>query len=196
MFSPPTSRATSPASPRPASRRRPGRMKRAAEIGVTLTPEAPAVMFWDVYGELGHPVRTTVTEMGPVLMARILEASEAQEGAVTIAFKLADDWLKAGKQEGLLLNLADLRALLSHISDNAEAIGKKYGLVTPQSIAALQRRLLQLEMDGAERFFGEPALDLEDLLAPAADGRGRGASARLASGWCKAHGSIRRFCSG
>jgi uncharacterized protein len=148
-------------------------LKRAAEIGVTLVPEAPTVTFWDVYGELGHPVRTTVTEMGPVLMARILEASEAQEGAVTIAFKLADDWLQAGKPEGLLLNLADLRALLTHISDNAEAIGKKYGLVTAQSIAALQRRLLQLEMDGAERFFGEPALDLEDLLAPAADGRGR-----------------------
>ncbi len=148
-------------------------LKRAAEIGITLTPEAPAVTFWDVYGELGHPVRTTVTEMGPVLMARILEASEAQEGAVTIAFKLADDWLNAGKKEGLLLNLADLRALLTHISENAEAVGKKYGLVTPQTIAALQRRILQLEMEGAERFFGEPALDLEDLLTPATDGRGR-----------------------
>ncbi|MEQ1709713.1 MAG: helicase HerA-like domain-containing protein [Terricaulis sp.] len=147
-------------------------LKRAEEIGITLTPEAPAVTFWDVYGELGHPVRTTITEMGPVLMARILEASEAQEGAITIAFKLADDWLNEGKKEGLLLNLADLRALLTHISENSEAIGKKYGLVTPQSIAALQRRLLQLEMDGAERFFGEPALALEDLLAPGPDGRG------------------------
>ncbi len=147
-------------------------VKRAAEIGVTLNPAAPPVMFWDVYGELGHPVRTTVTEMGPVLMARVLEASEAQEGAVTIAFKLADDWLNEGKKEGLLLNLADLRALLTHISDNAEDIGKRYGLVTPQTIAALQRRILQLEMDGAERFFGEPALELEDLLAPAPDGKG------------------------
>jgi DNA helicase HerA-like ATPase len=147
-------------------------VQRAQEIGVALTPEAPKVMFWDVYGELGHPVRTTITEMGPVLMARILEASEAQEGAVTIAFKLADDWLNEGKQEGLLLNLADLRALLTHISDNAEAVGKKYGLVTPQTIAALQRRILQLEMDGAERFFGEPALELADLLASSPDGRG------------------------
>ncbi len=147
-------------------------LKRAEEIGITLTPEAPPVVFWDVYGELGHPVRTTVTEMGPVLMARVLEASDAQEGAVTIAFKLADDWLNEGKREGLLLNLADLRALLTYISDNAEAIGKKYGLVTPQSIAALQRRLLQLEMDGAERFFGEPALELDDLLAPGPDGKG------------------------
>jgi DNA helicase HerA-like ATPase len=146
--------------------------KRAEEIGVALTPEAPPVVFWDVYGELGHPVRTTVTEMGPVLMARILEASEAQEGAVTIAFKLADDWLNDGKKEGLLLNLADLRALLTYISDNSEDIGKKYGLVTPQTIAALQRRILQLEMDGAERFFGEPALELDDLLAPGPDGEG------------------------
>lgn len=147
-------------------------VKRAEEIGLTLTPEAPPVVFWDVYGELGHAVRTTVTEMGPVLMSRVLEASEAQEGAVTIAFKLADDWLNAGKKEGLLLNLADLRALLTHISDNSDEIGKKYGLVTPQTIAALQRRILQLEMDGAERFFGEPALELDDLLAPGPDGKG------------------------
>ena len=146
--------------------------KRAEEIGVALSPEAPPVVFWDVYGELGHPIRTTVTEMGPVLMARVLEASEAQEGAVTIAFKLADDWLNEGKKEGLLLNLADLRALLTHISDNNEEIGKKYGLVTPQTIAALQRRILQLEMDGAERFFGEPALELDDLFAPGPDGKG------------------------
>jgi uncharacterized protein len=146
--------------------------KRAEEIGIPITPEAPPVVFWDVYGELGHPVRTTVTEMGPVLMARVLEASEAQEGAITIAFKLADDWLNEGKKEGLLLNLADLRALLTYISDNSEDIGKKYGLVTPQTIAALQRRILQLEMDGAERFFGEPALELDDLLAPGPDGKG------------------------
>lgn len=145
---------------------------RAEEIGVTLAPEALPVVFWDVYGELGHPVRTTVTEMGPVLMSRVLEATEAQEGAITIAFKLADDWLTAGKNEGLLLNLADLRAILTHISENGEEIGKKYGLVTPQTIAALQRRILQLEMDGAERFFGETALELEDLLAQRPDGKG------------------------
>ncbi len=145
---------------------------RAAEIGVTLIPEAMPVTFWDVYGELGHPVRTTITEMGPVLMARALEATEAQEGALTVAFKLADDWLQEGKNEGLLLNLADLRALLTHVSENGEDIGKKYGLVTPQTVAALQRRLLQLEMDGAERFFGEKVLSLEDLMRPRADGRG------------------------
>ncbi|MES1202159.1 MAG: helicase HerA-like domain-containing protein [Pseudomonadota bacterium] len=147
-------------------------VERAKEDGITLTPEAPPTVFWDVYGELGLPVRTTVTEMGPVLMARVLESTEAQEGAMTVAFKLADDWFKAGKPEGLLLNLADLRAILTYISDNAEDIGKKYGLVTPQTVAALQRRLLQLEMDGAERFFGEKVLGLEDLMRPSADGRG------------------------
>lgn len=146
--------------------------KRAEEIGVTLTPEAVPVVFWDVYGDLGYPVRTTVTEMGPVLMARVLEATDAQEGAIMIAFKLADDWFQAGKAEGLLLDLDDLRAILSYMSENAEDIGKKYGLVTPQTIAALQRKLLQLEMDGAERFFGEPALDLPDLLAERPDGKG------------------------
>ncbi|MGE0597158.1 MAG: helicase HerA-like domain-containing protein [Hyphomonadaceae bacterium] len=145
---------------------------RAQEIGVTLTPEAAPAVFWDVYGELGHPVRTTITEMGPVLMGRVLEATEAQEGALTIAFRLADDWFKEGKKEGLLLDLSDLRALLTYIAENSEDIGKQYGLVTPQTIAALQRKLLQLEMDGADHFFGEPAFQLEELLRPREDGRG------------------------
>ncbi|MGD9815531.1 MAG: helicase HerA-like domain-containing protein [Hyphomonadaceae bacterium] len=145
---------------------------RAAEINLPLTPEAAPAVFWDVYGELGHPVRTTITEMGPVLMGRVLEATAAQEGALTIAFRLADDWIKEGKSEGLLLDLNDLRALLTYLSENAEEIGKQYGLVTPQSIAALQRKVLQLEMDGADRFFGEPAFKLEELLRTRPDGKG------------------------
>ncbi|MGE3142805.1 MAG: helicase HerA-like domain-containing protein [Hyphomonadaceae bacterium] len=145
---------------------------RAKECEIALTPAAAPAEFWDVYGDLGHPVRTTVTEMGPVLMSHILEASDAQEGAVTIAFKIADEWLKAGKAEGLLLDLKDLRALLTYISENSDTIGKTYGLVTPQTVAALQRRLLQLEMDGAERFFGEKALELSDLMKTDAQGRG------------------------
>jgi len=145
---------------------------RAAEINLPLTPEAAPAVFWDVYGELGHPVRTTITEMGPVLMGRVLEATAAQEGALTIAFRLADDWIKQGKNEGLLLDLNDLRALLTYLSENAEEIGKQYGLVTPQSIAALQRKVLQLEMDGADRFFGEPAFNLEELLRTRPDGKG------------------------
>lgn len=146
--------------------------KRAEECGLTLEPRAASVICWDVYGELGHPVRTTITEMGPILMGRILEATDAQEGALTIAFKLADDWYKDGKDEGLLLNLADLRAILNYMSENDSAIAKQYGLVTPQSIAALQRKLLQLEMDGADRFFNEPVLKLEDLMRVDANGRG------------------------
>ncbi len=145
---------------------------RAAEINMPLTPEAQPAVFWDVYGELGHPVRTTITEMGPVLMGRVLEATDAQEGALTIAFRLADDWLNEGKNEGLLLDLNDLRALLTYLSDNADDIGKKYGLVTPQSIGALQRKVLQLEMDGADRFFGEPAFKLEELTRTRPDGKG------------------------
>ncbi len=139
---------------------------RAQEIGITIEPQACPVTFWDVYGDLGHPVRTTVTEMGPVLMARILECTEAQEGAITIAFHMAD------KEGWALLDMKDLRALLTYISENADEVGKTYGLVTPTTIAALQRKLLQLELDGAERFFGEPALQLSDLMRVAPDGRG------------------------
>ena len=139
---------------------------RAEEIGIVLEPGAAETVFWDVYGELGHPIRATVTEMGPVLMSRILEATEAQEGALTVAFHIADE-------EGwALLDLKDLRALIGYIAENTDEIGKRYGLVTSQTAAALQRKLLQLEMDGAERFFGEPALELEDFLKPARDGRG------------------------
>src|SRR5262245_12027943 len=145
---------------------------RAEEIGMPITPEAAPVTFWDVYGELGHPVRTTVTEMGPVLMGRVLEATAAQEGALTIAFRLADDWIKEGKNEGLLLDLNDLRALLTYLSENADDIGKQYGLITPQSIAALQRKLLHVETDGADRFIGEPAFELNELLRTREDGKG------------------------
>jgi DNA helicase HerA-like ATPase len=106
------------------------------------------------------------------LIGRILEATDAQEGALAIAFKLADDWLKAGRQEGLLLNMADLRAMLSYISDNADDIGKQYGLVSPTTVAALQRKLLQLEGDGADSFFGEPGLELADMIRTTADGHG------------------------
>ncbi|MGE0827808.1 MAG: helicase HerA-like domain-containing protein [Hyphomonadaceae bacterium] len=141
--------------------------QRALDIQLAdFKPEAAPVVFWDLYGEQGHPVRTTITEIGPILMSRILDATDAQEGAITVAFKLADD-------EGLaLLDMKDLRALLTYISENAEDVGKKYGLVTPTTIAALQRKLLQLEMDGAEIFFGETALEIEDLIQTTPDGKG------------------------
>jgi DNA helicase HerA-like ATPase len=140
---------------------------RALQIGLAdYAPEKPPVVFWDVYGEKGHPIRATLQEMGPMLTARLLELSEAQEGALAVAFKVADE-------EGLLLlDLADLRALMTYVSQNSDTINAKYGLVSPTSVAAVQRRLLQLEQQGAEKFFGEPALKLSDFMRTAADGRG------------------------
>ena len=142
-------------------------MKRAASIGLDLQYSAFPVTFWDLYGQQGHPVRTTVTEMGPLLLARMLELSEAQEGVLNVAFRLADE-------EGLpLLDLKDLRAMMVFIAENAAEVSTRYGLVSTASIGAIQRQLLVLENQGGAAFFGEPALDLADLMAKDADGRGR-----------------------
>ncbi len=140
---------------------------RAAELGDTDYAYAacPAV-FWDLFGEQGHPVRATISEMGPVLLARLMELNEVQEGVLAIAFRVADD-------EGLLLlDLKDLRAMLGFLADQAEAVQKAYGNVSKASVGAIQRRLLVLEQEGAEHFFGEPALDLLDLLKTDEQGRG------------------------
>ena len=142
---------------------------RLDKLGIgNFTPGANPVVFWDIYGKLGHPVRTTVTEMGPPLFARLLELNDVQSGVLEILFKLADDhgWL--------LLDLKDLRALLSWASekDNARSISSGYGLVSPTSIAAIQRSLLTLESAGGNVFFGEPALDLADFMRVGLDGRG------------------------
>jgi DNA helicase HerA-like ATPase len=142
-------------------------VERAKETGPQpYEASAAPVVLWDLFGEQGHPVRTTITDMGPLLLARILDCSEAQEGALTIAFKLADE------QGLLLLDLKDLRAILTHVSENADEIGKTYGLVSPTTVAAIQRKLLQLEMDGADKFFGEPALELADMIRVDANGKG------------------------
>ncbi len=122
-------------------------------------------VFWDVYGEQGHPVRATVSDMGPLLLARILNLNETQEGVLTLAFKIADD---AGL---LLLDLKDLRALLQHIGDNAKEFQTNYGNVSAASIGAIQRGLLGLEQQGADRFLGEPMLNVDDLLQTV-DGKG------------------------
>ena len=128
--------------------------------------EASPVVFWDLYGELGHPVRTTVSQVGPTLLARIMELNDTQAGALAIAFEVAD-------REGLLLlDLKDLRALLTHVADNHKTISRAIGLVSPASLAAIQRALLRLEQDGAEAFFGEPALELVDLMRQDMSGRG------------------------
>jgi len=141
--------------------------QRVEQVGVEgYTPEANPVIFWDLYGTSGHPVRTTVSEMGPTLLGRILDLSDAQVGALEVAFKLADD------RGLLLLDLDDLRALLAFVSDNRKEISASHGLVSPQSVAAIQRGLLSLEREGAKSLFGEPALELVDLLRTDLSGRG------------------------
>ncbi|QYX58587.1 DUF853 domain-containing protein [Roseovarius sp. SCSIO 43702] len=143
-------------------------MKRAATIGFEdYRYEAFPVTFWDLFGEQGHPVRTTVAEMGPLLLSRLMELSEAQEGILNIAFRIADE-------EGMpLLDLKDLQALLVWVGENRDEIGMRYGNVSPQSVGAIQRQLLVLENQGGDRLFGEPALELSDLMRTDPDGRGR-----------------------
>ncbi|TAM12799.1 MAG: DUF853 family protein [Nevskiaceae bacterium] len=129
-------------------------------------PAANPVVFWDLYGKLGSPVRATVSEMGPTLLARVLELNDTQEGVLQIVFKLADDngWL--------LLDMDDLRALLGYVADNLKAVSGQYGLVSKSTLGAVQRALLQLEAAGGAQFFGEPALDLKDLMRQDMSGRG------------------------
>jgi hypothetical protein len=140
---------------------------RAADMGLTLTPRAAPTVFWDLYGQKGHPIRTTVSEIGPVLMARILNLNDVQEGVLTVAFHVAD------KEGLLLLDLDDLRSLLAYVGEDAERIGREVGNVAPASVAAIQRAMLQLEQQGGAAFFGEPALRLEDMMRTALDGRGQ-----------------------
>ncbi|UZK68086.1 DUF853 domain-containing protein [Sphingomonas sp. S1-29] len=140
---------------------------RAAEIGDTewAYAETP-VQFWDLFGEQGHPVRATISEMGPLLLARLMGLNETQEGVLAIAFHLADE-------EGLLLlDLDDLQAMLADIADRAAAISTTYGNVSKASVGAIQRQLLQLRGQGAEQFFGEPALDIADFMGVDDQGRG------------------------
>jgi uncharacterized protein len=124
------------------------------------------VTFWDLYGEQGHPVRATVSEMGPLLFSRLLNLNETQSGVLTIVFKVADD------NGLLLLDLKDLRAMLDYVGTNASTFRTQYGNVSASSVGTIQRGLLTLEEQGAERFFGEPALDLDDLMQTDSKGRG------------------------
>ncbi|TCL09425.1 hypothetical protein BXY66_1472 [Shimia isoporae] len=141
---------------------------RAETIGFDeFVYESFPVTFWDLFGDQGHPVRTTVSEMGPLLLARLMELSEAQEGVLNIAFRLADE-------KGLpLLDLKDLQSLLVWLGENRGEIALRYGNVSVNSIGAIQRRLLVLENQGASKLFGEPALDLKDIMHVGADGRGQ-----------------------
>jgi DNA helicase HerA-like ATPase len=140
---------------------------RAAEIGMEgFGWRDNPVVFWDLYGEQGHPIRTTVSEMGPLLLARLMNLNEVQEGVLNIAFRLADE-------EGLLLlDLGDLQAMLVHCAEQADTLSARYGNVSKASVGSIQRQLLQLESQGGGHFFGEPALAIEDFLGVDDQGRG------------------------
>src|ERR1700744_2330493 len=156
-------------------------VKRASDMGLTFQPDQFSTVFWDVFGEQGHPVRATVTEMGPLLLSRMLDLNDVQEGVLNVAFRVADD-------NGLaLIDMKDLRALLDAIVPDA---GKKaadggddplasirkaaqsFGNVTKATVGTIQRQLLVLENQGGSKFFGEPALSLKDFLRTDRDGRG------------------------
>ncbi|RAK59395.1 ATP-binding protein [Phenylobacterium hankyongense] len=146
---------------------------RAQGMGLTLRPAAAPVVFWDLFGQAGHPIRATVSEMGPLLIARMLELNDVQEGVLNVVFRAADE-------EGLLLlDLKDLQAALTYASDNAQALGAKYGNVSAATVATIQRKLLVLETQGGANLFGEPALALADLMRT--DGAGRGYVSVLAA---------------
>nr|WP_305957892.1 helicase HerA-like domain-containing protein [Aurantiacibacter sp. 219JJ12-13]MDP5260763.1 DUF853 family protein [Aurantiacibacter sp. 219JJ12-13] len=140
---------------------------RARELGMEdYAYSDNPVVFWDLYGEKGHPVRTTVSEMGPLLLARLLDLNETQEGVLQIVFRHADD------NGLLLLDFEDLRAMLAWAYDNAKELSGEYGNVSKQSVGAIQRQLLSFESQGADRFFGEPALEIDDFLHVDEKGRG------------------------
>ncbi len=139
---------------------------RAKTIGLDLQYRAFPVTFWDMFGAQGHPIRATVAEMGPLLLSRLLELTEPQEGVLNVAFRLADE------EQLPLLDLKDLQALLTFVAQNGSEISARYGLVSTTSVGAIQRRLLVLENQGAAQMFGEPALDLADLMRVDADGAG------------------------
>ena len=140
---------------------------RASTIGLApYEPQEFPVIFWDLFGERGHPIRATVAEMGPLLLSRLMDLSDAQEGVMNVAFRIADE-------EGLpLLDMKDLRAMLSHMGEHWREISAEYGSVSKQSIGAIQRELLVLETQGGAEFFGEPALRIPDLMRTSPSGHG------------------------
>ncbi|MGE1560395.1 helicase HerA-like C-terminal domain-containing protein [Pantoea septica] len=142
-------------------------LARLAKIGVTdWQPQRNPVMLWDIFGEQGHPVRATVSDLGPLLLARLLNLNEIQSGVLQIIFRVADD------QGLLLLDFKDLRAMTQYIGDKAKSFQTQYGNINSASVGAIQRGLLALEQQGAEHFFGEPMLDIRDWMRVDADGKG------------------------
>ena len=157
-----------------AGTRRPELIRRAEEIGLgaRFGNSAFPVAFWDVFGVQGHPVRATAQEMGPLLLARLLELSEPQEGVLNIAFRWAEDERAAGDAKMAILDLQDLRSIIDEMGKRATELRSRYGNIAPATVGVLQRRLLVLEQQGAANFFGEPALDILDFVRHAPDGRG------------------------
>ncbi len=142
-------------------------VKRANDIGLEeYEPQEFPVVFWDLFGKQGHPIRTTISDMGPLLLSRLMDLSDAQEGVLNIAFRIADE-------DGLLLlDMKDLQSLLANIAERAQEISGRYGNVSKASVGAIQRSLLVLENQGGAHFFGEPALDINDIMRTTRDGRG------------------------
>ena len=141
--------------------------ERAHTVGLEpYEPDKFPTIFWDLFGEQGHPIRATVSEMGPLLLARLLDLTDAQEGVLNIAFRIADE------QGLLLLDLKDLQSTLSHVEEHAKEFGSRYGRVPKASVGAIQRKLLVLENQEGDLFFGEPALNIPDLMRTTRDGRG------------------------
>jgi DNA helicase HerA-like ATPase len=141
-------------------------LKRAKEMGLTFQPDQFSTVFWDVFGEQGHPVRATVLEMGPLMLSRMMDLNDVQEGVLNIAFRVADE------QQLALLDMKDLRAILSFVGEHAAELTTQYGNVSKQSVGSILRQLLVLENQGGDKFFGEPALDLKDFMRTDGDGRG------------------------
>jgi DNA helicase HerA-like ATPase len=150
-----------------AGKENPKTAERLRRLGLTEFPFAASpVTFWDVLGERGHPLRTTVSDMGPLLFSRLLNLNETQSGVLALLFKIADD------NGLLLLDLKDLRAMLQYVGENAKSFSTQYGNISAASIGTIQRSLLQLTEQGGEKFFGEPALNLDDLMQTDEKGRG------------------------
>jgi DNA helicase HerA-like ATPase len=148
-------------------------VERAEEIGLTRYGNtAFPTVFWDIFGVDGHPVRATVQEMGALLLSRLMELSEPQEGVLNIAFRWAEDERNAGDSKMTILDLQDLRAVIDEMGKRSSELRSKYGHIAPATVGVIQRRLLVLEEQGADQFFGEPALDILDFLKLDKDGRG------------------------
>ncbi len=140
---------------------------RIQSLGIeAINFEGAPVTFWDLFGEHGHPIRTTISEIGPLLLAQMLNLNDTQQGVLAAVFRIADD------QGLLLIDFKDLKAMLSYVSENASALKADYGNLSPASLGAIQRNLLALGDQGAENFFGEPSLDIMDFMQTDADGRG------------------------